>query len=363
MLVWTIPAEGFGKDTENITAPALEFAGHNRKVGHVLFNPVAENVLLSSAADLLIKLYDVQKGSEKQSIQGHPDIINSVAYNYNGSIVATCCKDKKVRLVDVRDGKIVQEADAHQGVKGSRACWLGDSNYLITTGFSKSCDRQLMIWDGRMMDAPVKSENLDTSSGILMPHYDNDTKMLYLAGKGDGNIRYWEFAEEAPFTHYLSDFKSSDPQRGVAFLPKRACNVGECEVARVFKVHPDRIEPISFKVPRKSDQFQSDIFPDTIGDAPSLSADEWFGGKNADPKLISLENGFQPSAKKEFQTEAFAGKSGKASSESKLLSSEKDYQDAYHQLRKENEALKNEIAQKDVRLRQLELQLEQLSSK
>jgi hypothetical protein len=35
-----------------------------------------------------------------------------------------------------------------------------------------------------------------------------------------------------------------------------------------------------------------------------LTADEWFSGKDADPKLISLEDGFQVKAKQEFVTSA-----------------------------------------------------------
>jgi coronin-1B/1C/6 len=73
---------------------------------------------------------------------------------------------------------------AHQGVKGSRVCWLGDSDRLLTTGFSRTSDRQFAVFDLRNMAEPIKSENVDTMSGILMPFFDNDTKMLYLAGKG-----------------------------------------------------------------------------------------------------------------------------------------------------------------------------------
>ena len=85
-----------------------------------------------------------------------------------------------------------------------------------------------------------------------MPFYDNDTKVLYLAGKGDGNIRYFEIVDDDPAQFYpLSEYKSSEPQRGMAFVPKRAVNVGECEVMRCLKVTNSYIEPISFKVPRK----------------------------------------------------------------------------------------------------------------
>lgn len=129
--------------------------------------------------------------------------------------------------------------------------WCGDSDRIFTTGFSKSSDRQFMLWDVKNMAEPLKSENLDTSSGGLIPFYDQDTKMIYVGGKGDGNIRYLEYIDEAPFVYPLSEYKSADPQRGLAFLPKRALAVAECEIGRAYKVHPDRIEPISFRVPRK----------------------------------------------------------------------------------------------------------------
>ena len=38
----------------------------------------------------------------------------------------------------------------------------------------------------------------------------------------------------------------------------------------------------------QSELFQEDLFPDAKGDEPSLTADEWLEGKDADPKLISL---------------------------------------------------------------------------
>jgi hypothetical protein len=86
---------------------------------------------------------------------------------------------------------------------------------------------------------------------MLIPYYDQDTTMLYLAGKGDGNIRYFEWVAEEQSIYYLSEYKTTDPLRGICFLPKRAVSVNETEVARAFKAHPTYVEPISFKVPRK----------------------------------------------------------------------------------------------------------------
>lgn len=73
--------------------------------------------------------------------------------------------------------------------------------------------------------------------------------MFVKAGKGDGNIRYYEYDSDSLYP--LSEYQSSTPQRGMCFLPRRALNVSECEIARAYKVAGTMIEPISFVVPRK----------------------------------------------------------------------------------------------------------------
>lgn len=40
----------------------------------------------------------------------------------------------------------------------------------------------------------------------------------------DGNIRYFEYENDK--FEFLSEYKSGDPQRGLAFVPRRGINVG-----------------------------------------------------------------------------------------------------------------------------------------
>jgi len=173
-----------------------------------------------------------------------------------------------------------------------RVLFLGASDKLFSMGFSKTSERQISIWDPKNLDQPLRSENIDTMSGILMPFFDNDTNVLYLAGKGDGNIRYYELVNEDPYVHFLSEFKSASPQRGMGWVPKLALDTTICEISRLLKLTASAIEPISFTVPRKSDQFQDDLYPPTFSGEPSLTADEWVGGKSATPKQIQLTPGF-----------------------------------------------------------------------
>lgn len=103
----------------------------------------------------------------------------------------------------------------------------------------------------------------------------------------DGNIRYFEYQNDK--FEFLSEYKSSDPQRGVAFLPKRGINTHENEVMRAFKTVNDAyIEPISFIVPRRAEVFQDDIFPPVVGSKPAMFSAEWLEGKEGLPPKIDL---------------------------------------------------------------------------
>ncbi len=104
-------------------------------------------------------------------------------------------------------------------------------------------------------------ELVDPSSGALIPYYDYESKIVYVAGKGDGNIRYYEITDSEPYIHYLSEYKSSAPQRGLGFMPKRGLDVTKNEIFRFYKLHAtgNICEPISMIVPRKVNTIYSII--------------------------------------------------------------------------------------------------------
>eukprot|EP01108_Squamamoeba_japonica_P001341 TRINITY_DN1556_c0_g1_i1.p1 TRINITY_DN1556_c0_g1~~TRINITY_DN1556_c0_g1_i1.p1 ORF type:complete len:459 (-),score=207.83 TRINITY_DN1556_c0_g1_i1:47-1423(-) len=295
--IWSVPDEGL---TENITEPVQALQGHRRKVGGLAFNPTSDNVLATTSQDYTVKLWDIETGQNKITLDGPTDIIQSIAWNYDGSRLAITCKDKKNRICDPRTGKFEQVGDGHAGVKGSRCVWIKDKLFVV--GFSRSSERQFSLFDSGDLSKALTSQNIDNSSGILMPHYDPDTSMIYLAGKGDGNIRYYEYTGEDKLIYSLSEYKSNKPTKGGCFVPKTSCNVSACEVAKFLKLEVSKIVPISFTVPRKSDLFQDDIFPPTASGSgqPAQAAAAFFEGKDAQPITVDLENGFVAPEKKEI---------------------------------------------------------------
>jgi len=294
-----------------------------------------------------VKIWDVEKGADIFTIDGHSDLIMGVSWNQNGSLFATVCKDKKFRIVDPRAQAVASEGVGHQGQKGPRVVWLTDKEKIFTVGSNKMSEREYMIWDPRTMGECLAQSTIDNAAGIIMPFYDPDTSVLYLAGKGDGNVRYFEIVDDKPFLYGLSEYKSAVPQKGMTMVPKRALNIGECEIARGLKLAAEVCEPISFRVPRKSDLFQDDIYPDTYAGEAALSSDEWTGGANSEPRKISLAAGWTPPEKAavDFNPE-------KKVEESPL--SEKELREEHEKLKNRVSYLESELAKRDAKIKDLE---------
>ena len=82
----------------------------------------------------------------------------------------------------------------------------------------------------------------------------------------------------------------------MGWMTKRGLNVAGCEISKFFKLHNSGLcEVITMTVPRKSELFQEDLYPDTAAQEAAISAEEWFAGRDADPVLTSLRDVFNAS--------------------------------------------------------------------
>lgn len=286
--IWSVPEGGFKANHHEFDK---DLHGHMRKVTHVKFNPTAANALASVGAEHNVKLWDIEKGvCVVSNDDTHPDLILDLAWDYNGNQYATTCKDKNVRICDARSGGLVQQIDkAHDGSKSAKCTFLGSSGNLLTVGFSRTSMRHFKIWDPRDTTKPVVDKEIDQAAGVIMPFYDNDTGMLFLAGKGDGAVHYFDLPGTAPWAVPLSTYRSTVSARGMAFMPKRGLDTTRNETARLLKLTTNTVEPLSFVVPRKSDAFQPDLYPDTAASEASHTFDEWMGGSNKGPRVFSLD--------------------------------------------------------------------------
>ncbi|XP_049958997.1 coronin-7 isoform X2 [Schistocerca serialis cubense] len=284
--IWQIPENGL---EENLTNSECTFSHKQRRVETVCFHPVAD-CLLTSTSFTTLTLWDILAERELFSNADHCDVIQSVSWKKDGILLATSCKDKQVRVVDPRASvPISQSANSHQSIKDSRIVWLGDSNRILTTGFDSGRQREVYIRDLRNFEEIEKSLVLDSSTGVLIPLYDPDTGMLFLAGKGDTTIAYMEVTDKEP---YLVEGirHNGDQTKGACLVPKRALAVMQAEVNRVLQLTSSSVIPIMYQVPRKSYRdFHGDLFPETAGNVAPISASQWSSGINAEVARVSLD--------------------------------------------------------------------------
>jgi coronin-1B/1C/6 len=286
--VWSIPEEGV---TEMIKDPLVELNGHTRKVTLMRFHPTASNVLASTSADQTVKVWDITKGCELSTLSGaHDQLINELIWDFTGSQYVTSSKDKHIRFMDGRQGSVSNIIEhAHEGSKTIKLANLGSSGKFLSVGFTRESQRQLKIWDPRNSSTEVVRLDMDQAAGVIMPFFDPDTNVIYLAGKGDGNVRCYEVTDNASQIYSITDFRTNVSAKGMAFVPKRGLNILGNETARLLKLTPNNsVEPLSFVVPRKSEGFQEDIFPDTASGEAAHTADEWLAGSELPPKTVSL---------------------------------------------------------------------------
>ena len=93
------------------------------QVQRLVWHPSAANVLGSSGGDNVIMIWNTKSPDAPLfAFDALPDQINCFSWSYNGSLMAVTCKDKKLRVYDVRKGTILQVNKYFLYQLGNSAC-------------------------------------------------------------------------------------------------------------------------------------------------------------------------------------------------------------------------------------------------
>eukprot|EP00455_Lapot_gusevi_P013734 TRINITY_DN1676_c0_g1_i3.p2 TRINITY_DN1676_c0_g1~~TRINITY_DN1676_c0_g1_i3.p2 ORF type:complete len:328 (-),score=130.96 TRINITY_DN1676_c0_g1_i3:87-1040(-) len=239
-----------------------------------------------------LKVWDVNTGVARFSMNGHQDMIQDLAFSFDGALVGTTCKDGLARIVDARAAAVCTEWQPAEGKKDTRILFVGqDSRHVLTIGTSKLNQRSVSVWDLRNQEQPVGSLYFDASNSCMLPYLDPDTNLLYVAHSGERMIHVIEVLGENPPLEKLAVHQSIDIVTGLAPRPKHTCDVASVTISNALVLTKrDTVMPVSFRIPRKRvEYFQDDLYPLTRSDAPLMSSDEWFDGVNRQPTLVSLQ--------------------------------------------------------------------------
>ncbi len=166
--------------------------GHHGTHNAVAFSPDGSEVFAVSGENSLyggVKQWKVADGTLVRTIQGHKDMLYSLAVSPDGKILATGSYDQQIKLWDTSTGKEIKTLFGHNGCVFGLA-FRPDGKILA----SASGDRTVKLWNVQ------KGERTDTLSQptkeVYCVAWSNDGKKLYAGGQ-DNRIRTWEISENA----------------------------------------------------------------------------------------------------------------------------------------------------------------------
>jgi WD40 repeat protein len=168
----------------------------------------ADNVTLYSAsADKSIKAWKLASDAPVKNFP-HPNLVDSVAFNPTGTLLATGCHDGKLRIYDIAKGAVQKEINAHpammqpgmQPVPAPIYCvaWSPDGKQVL----SGSLDHTLKLWDAtsgnlvrEFKGYKEKEFEKGHRDGIFTAAFSSDGKYLASGSSSDRAIKIWNVAD------------------------------------------------------------------------------------------------------------------------------------------------------------------------
>ncbi len=172
-------------------------------------SPVKPSKLLACASgDQTIRLWDLSALYVQDTLTGHKDFVNNVAFSPDGRILASASEDKTVRLWDVSSRRLIAILTGDEG--GVRSVSFSPEGRLLASG---SQDKNLRLWD------VASSKLLATLAGhkdvVESVTFSPDGRLLASAS-WDETVRLWDVASHKPLATLTGH---TDVVKYVAFSP------------------------------------------------------------------------------------------------------------------------------------------------
>ncbi|WAQ98126.1 CORO7-like protein [Mya arenaria] len=194
--VWRLPEKERLSEELPLLTSSCSFVAGDRRAETLAWHPTADDTL-AVATGQSVRVVDVSNpDGNKLDFSGHDDQVLSLSWRSGGTTLVTSCKDRKLR-----------ECVGHEGVKDCQAVWVGNTDFIFTTGFEKA----------------------------------------------DTSWSYYEISTAEPFVtkNTVEHTEKGEQIRGACLVPKRAMEVMQGEVDRLLLLFPRSIAPLPYIVPRR----------------------------------------------------------------------------------------------------------------
>ncbi|AEF85322.1 NB-ARC domain protein [Treponema primitia ZAS-2] len=157
--------------------------GHSFPVSSVVFSP-DNTLIISGAADNLVKIWDIESGRELWTLSGHSSTVKSVAVSPEGKHIVSGSLDNTIIIWDTENGRALQTLTGH-GAAVYSVAYSPDGRYIA----SGSADRTVRLWDAE------SGQELRTFTGhsfwVNAVSFSPDSRYLASCSR-DNTIRIWD---------------------------------------------------------------------------------------------------------------------------------------------------------------------------
>ncbi|RXW23195.1 hypothetical protein EST38_g2668 [Candolleomyces aberdarensis] len=140
--------------------------------------------IASGSGDGMVRVWDATTGQVQSVLEGHIEIVLSVAFSSDGTLIASGSYDESVRVWDMATGKVRSVLEGHTDWVRSVA-FSSDGTRIA----SASDDRSVRLWD--MSTGMVQSILKDHTGAVTSVAFSNDGTRL-ASGSKDKSVRVWD---------------------------------------------------------------------------------------------------------------------------------------------------------------------------
>ena len=163
-----------------------------------------------------MKLWDAASGRLLRSLEGHSDMVTSVAFDPTGRTLASASDDKTVKLWDAASGGLLRSLEGHSD-------WVYSVAFDPTgrTLASASADKTVKLWDAASGGLLRSLEG--HTAPVVCVAFSPDGRLL--ASKGDGSdntIRLWR-SDTGACVATIPEPAATDGLRAWPFIPIGRC--------------------------------------------------------------------------------------------------------------------------------------------
>ncbi len=157
--------------------------GHRQGVISVAFNPDGTR-LASGSWDGTIRLWDAETGDHLLTVRGHKHWIGSVAFNHDGTRLVSTCADNSCRVWDAENGEELLTLRGHLSPVVA-AAFSPDDRWIVSGGW----DAAVKLWDAAQRE---EVQTLSAHQGMVFDVAFSLDGSRIASGGEDHAVRLWD---------------------------------------------------------------------------------------------------------------------------------------------------------------------------